>query len=535
MSADDDGEDGEEHEHEEESGGFVAAAMRDAGLDKLDERGLMPLAKARPLVRKATEFRKGKGRMVRGSFVLDSDKLWAALLSLEDAAEFVREASRLRWFFHPRGQDNTGALERYGDAILPWLARFVRPDGCFVNVPWCVKPCLLAIDKPEVLDLLWRVKCVREGAGDEWPGPFAADNEGDADRRSGTNLDAPAPAEPDDDADELVFAWITAHAPTALPLVARRAASDPRARLMLKTMADLNPAKTFAAVSAALGEDEARKIFAASAAPTHLDERVVLWSLSTGARSGNWPVFHTEDPDDAYHALRLTAVRERGGEGFWVIFQRLEGWHDDSLRIQTWVLGTDANGSMGLEQIHFYVDHEDQEDVAPEPRAAEDEASPYDIEGVTVTGPAGPLTLHNSMIASLDLRPDRAPAGDAPPSRIAVMLRAYLARHPGAFWDDPRAVAEALLGGPAYLGDRDFDVVVVSDAFEHVLGAAEDDEDAPPHEAKWRVDPAESPVFRSLARAIVARDGALFEPGVSNLDWRLHALSPVVDEDASEA
>jgi hypothetical protein len=120
------------------------------------------------------------------------------------------------------------------------------------------------------------------------------------------------------------------------------------------------------------------------------------------------------------------------------------------------------------------------------------------------------------------------------------MLRAYLSHYPGAFWDDPRTAPAVLLGGPAYLGGDDFDVVVVSDAFEHVLGApVEEDEtgepearDAPPFDARWRVNPAESPTFQSLARAIVARDSALFVPGPSNLDWRLHALTPVGDDDA---
>jgi hypothetical protein len=41
----------------------------------------------------------------------------------------------------------------------------------------------MAIGREEVLDLLWRVRCISDGTGDDWPGPFAADDPGDADRR----------------------------------------------------------------------------------------------------------------------------------------------------------------------------------------------------------------------------------------------------------------------------------------------------------------------------------------------------------------
>jgi hypothetical protein len=74
----------------------LRAAMRDARLPILEERGLMPLAEARDLLAGTTVFTEGKGRMVDGTFVLESDRVWAALLSLEDAAEFVPHARRLR-------------------------------------------------------------------------------------------------------------------------------------------------------------------------------------------------------------------------------------------------------------------------------------------------------------------------------------------------------------------------------------------------------------------------------------------------------
>lgn len=513
--------------------GFVESAMRDAAVAHRDERGLMPIAEARALVQGATEFRKGGGHLTGGTSVLASDRLWAALMSLADAAEFVREATRIRWFFHPRGKDNIAPLERYGDAILPWLASLLRQDGRFVNVPWCALPCLMRISGDEAFNLIWRSKAIADGTGDEWPGPFAVDDPGDADQRTGTRFKEPAPREPDDDANGLALGWLMAHSPGCLPALARRAAeSDERARIMLKTLADLTPAKTFDGVAKGLGVAEAEALFAAIGSSTRLDERVVLWTLSTGAGRSDWPELHAADPDRAYHALRLIAVRQRLGEGFWILFQRLEGSDPGSLRIETWCYGTESIGPRGTQEVPFYVDYLDQEDLPRESLPPEVERNPYDIEGLTVTGPAGPLTLTSAMITDLDLRPNLATASDASPSRLVLLLRAYLAVHPGSLWDDPRSAPEALLSGPDYLGDDDFDVLVVSDAFEHVLGPTGADDASRP-DGRWRIDPASSPVFRSLARAIVARDGSLFEPGESNLDWRLHAGSPVQGDEES--
>ena len=77
-------------------GALVAGAMRDARITHLDARGLVPVEAARAAVRAADAFRKGSARMVDGASVTDADRLWAALLSLEDAADFVAEATRLR-------------------------------------------------------------------------------------------------------------------------------------------------------------------------------------------------------------------------------------------------------------------------------------------------------------------------------------------------------------------------------------------------------------------------------------------------------
>ncbi|HVK71787.1 MAG TPA: hypothetical protein VM734_00650 [Kofleriaceae bacterium] len=100
---------------------------------------------ARALLRGVSAFTRERG-----------DELWQALLSLEDAAALVREASRLAWESHPRGFDNTDLHARYGDGIVPWLATRLGDDGVLRNQPWCVVPCLLACGSAEAFALAWR-------------------------------------------------------------------------------------------------------------------------------------------------------------------------------------------------------------------------------------------------------------------------------------------------------------------------------------------------------------------------------------------
>ncbi|XVQ09451.1 hypothetical protein ACQP1W_44145 [Spirillospora sp. CA-255316] len=134
------------------------SAMRDACLHRLDDRGLMPLAEARDLLAGVTVFRRGEGEMVDGRFVLESDRVWAALLSLEDAEEFVTRAAGLRWEANVRGMDNIAPYERYGDGVLPWIATRVDEKGVLHNEPWCVLPCLLASDAEEAFGIASAVR-----------------------------------------------------------------------------------------------------------------------------------------------------------------------------------------------------------------------------------------------------------------------------------------------------------------------------------------------------------------------------------------
>ncbi|UJR84619.1 hypothetical protein [Sandaracinus amylolyticus] len=155
----------------------VACALRDAAVSSLDERGLMPLGEARALLEGASVYERGDGEMIDGKSVLRSDRLWAALLSLESAEEFVRTAKRIEFRFHVRGRGNTALVERYGDGILPWLESRLE-GGVMRDVPWCVVPCLLAIARPRALEIALRAEVVdqrlseREGRAPR-PAPFA--------------------------------------------------------------------------------------------------------------------------------------------------------------------------------------------------------------------------------------------------------------------------------------------------------------------------------------------------------------------------
>ncbi len=75
----------------------VAAAMRAARVKRTDGRGLLPVLEARRFLAAVDVFRRGKPRIVRGLRVFESDRVWAALLSLDNAEEFVRHAKLMAW------------------------------------------------------------------------------------------------------------------------------------------------------------------------------------------------------------------------------------------------------------------------------------------------------------------------------------------------------------------------------------------------------------------------------------------------------
>lgn len=177
----------------------------------MTDHGPLPVERAREILRGVEVFEKGGGDFVDGEgYVTTADRLWAALLSLADAAEFVAVASRLDWQFHPRGFDNVELHDRYGDGILPWLATRVDAHGVLHNLPWCVLPCLLRCGGADAFALAWRITGV--GGRTAWGGC------GDTD---------------------LLTAWCRRHPDVAAAELTRLAPAHPRAAAHLLAMGRL--------------------------------------------------------------------------------------------------------------------------------------------------------------------------------------------------------------------------------------------------------------------------------------------------------
>jgi hypothetical protein len=467
--------------------------MRDARVNEPDARGLMPLGEARSWLRSRDAFQRDPGEMVDGTFVLDADGSWAALLSLQDADEFVREARRLTWKFDPRGMDNVAPFERYGDEILPWLADHLDAKGNLFNRPWCVVPCLLAIGSREAFELVWQVR-----------GP---------DRLVGVDKLSSA----------LVRNWIQAHPTTGFVELAKHAKqNDGRARSLLKQLADRAPREVRkhlldgempkAEVEALLNE----------LGIAELRPETITGLLDTYANREApttffpWPFFHPGVDDRCeYHGMRMMAARSRSGDGWGIVLEKITGCHPYEAQVERYFYGNAVNPGMDVDkspnlngkEFDLQVDWLDDRD--------EDDPGHTKLEGRTIRSHAGSLELHETMIEDLDLRPGESNEGPSGSFQLAVPLRAYLERFPGALWSDPRKLMRLL-----ELGD-DAEWIVVSEAFEHVVGPNNDATRG--CDRGWDVPPSQSKAYASLARALCARDGSLFEPGISNLEWRRHA------------
>lgn len=421
----------------------VAQAMKDAEIAKPDERGLMPIADARALVEKATVF-------VRDG----ADALWAALLSLEDAKEFVRHASRIEWKFHPRGKENTAFVERYGDSVLEWIAGRVDSRSVLVNFPWCIGPCLMSIGTPAAFDLVWKLR--------GW-----------------------------DDTSEMV-AW-EVQAAREVPITELEAALKRFRAVWMKKHADVADARIEALAKA--GDEAAKAILEKRS--RGLSEETILELLDEKATEGLWPLFYYKaDGRLEYFAMRLVVARAGKGDGWGIVFQRLAGSYPEALRVEQFAYGSGVGDP--------YVDAADCLQVEWEGEG---------FHGATVT--PGDFELDEGMIDEKDLRFGRCVEIGYHPYRVAV-IRAVLAHDPDAFWPKDKAALEVLgLGKGAK-------VLFTSTAFHHVIGP-NGREGAP--ERPWEILPSASPVFQSLAKAIVDKDPTAFQPGESNLDWRLHALT----------
>ena len=445
-------------------------AIANARLDPPDDRGLMPLDTANEIVKNARTFASAKDA--------ETHELWAALLSLPNAKEFVRHAKRLKWEDEPAADTVLAPHDRYGDDIFPWIEEAVA-DNELTAVPLFLPELLIEIGSRPAFDLVFELE-----------------------RVDGSSQDA-----------ALLFReWVEIHPELAFAQLADRAEfGEPRARKLFRHLANLDPDTAFKHVAKSRGEEDAEALFEALCIVRHLAETSVLsiFDLSAegemDAPDPQWPMFHSDrTPATIYHAMRLIAVRERSGNDWGVLIERIGGSAPDNAVVEPYVYGSNVVPGLAREAcrpIEITMD-----------RPADEEG----FDGVTVEGAAGKLVLSNKMMTHLGLR--QRGLGSLPPDQQAFVmtLRAYHGHHPNALFTEPAQVAALTkVDGP-------HDVVLVSESHAHVLGTAF--EVVTRRDKFWQVRPSDTRVFRSLARAIVERDGSLFRPGKSNLDWREHPL-----------
>lgn len=399
--------------------------------------------------------------MVEGTCVLLSDRLWAALLSLESAGEFVDQARRLSWKMPPRGMNNVDPYLRYGEAILPWLADAVDGQGTLRNWPWCVLSCLLECGGSDAFDLVWRIRRVHERRG----------------------LD-------------VAQVWLARDTVGRLPLVAMRAYDgDARAHAMLRA-AEVREPEIFASVLEYLepSEPDLVRLLGRVGPPTAESVLSLLDAAAQGMLHDNlsrWPRFRSSSAAFEYHGLHLLVLGEREGDGWAVVLERVQG---DAPRfpwpasVSRHIIGNRVRGGATVR------------------------TQPFDEE---LRATIQRLSVDDDFIARFDLRPGASTTDEAQgDERFVMQLRAHVFNQPTAFWGQTGSLA-ADAGLVAAV-----DVLVDCDEFEHVIGSKHS-EQAGTSPAPNRT-PSASQVYRSVAEVIVERHPDLFSPGTSNVDWRLH-------------
>lgn len=415
----------------------------------------MPLADARAHLATVSSF--GDWREHRDR----EDRTWAALCSLEDATELVREASRLTWTGSPRGMFNVALHQRYGDAIAPWLLRFVdAPARTIRDTPWCIAPCLALVRGAETFRAVLDTDTLETTS-----------------YVFGTH-------------DKLVAAMIDRDPETRWPVLAERAlAGDAGASALFRKLVRGRSRRALAAIETALGSAERARVEKTFRVSAKLEASEILAMLDAAAAAEEWPFFqHGFEDVLEYVALRLVAMRGEGDQ-WGICLERLTGGDWDRFRFERHRLGSEVSpGKSATVAVP---------DVTIEGPAEYDGAA----VGSTIRGPAGALTLTEGDLRALDLRPGRGCEPESGGEQL-VLLRAYLARHPGALWRPLDELATEL-GLPSVP-----EAHLVTTAFHHEGGRTK--------------PPSASKTYKTLARAIVARDFTLFEPGKDNTDWRKH-------------
>ena len=349
----------------------------------LDERGLLPLEQARARVREATAFVKGEHRPVLGQtrVPLDSDLLWVALLSLEDAAEFTREATRLTWQFPLRGWDNHDAFERFGPGVLPWLEHLLGQPPLAPHFRQSLEGMLIRCGEPAARAV---IRTRREGDADP-------------------------------DGLGLTLEWLRAHRAAAWKALAALAdGGDEVARDAFAALVRRNPA----AAKKALGKR-------AALPAAELEADVILKALDAAAAAAigerlPWPTLNPTAGHFEYHAMRLIAVRAEQGDDWGVLLEVAQG--DD--------LDPDARWP-GCVQRYTYGSR-----VTAGGRYLDD-ARPLKVDRSVAK-------VSEALARELDLRPGLSMTGEVAVWGDVLAIRATLARNRALVFPDPVKAAAAL-------------------------------------------------------------------------------------------
>lgn len=370
----------------------------------VDARGLLPLDRARAIVASATAFARYG--------VPSSDELWAALLSLADANEFVREALRLDWQFpYLRGWDNEDAVIRYGAGALPWLSALAERQGGVVGsipaLPWYfVGTHLLAVG-PDAVDAVLRTRREHETDGHAFLG-----------------------------------AWLARHGQAAWRALGDRALSGDAAA---RTAVDALSARSPSSVKKQLGKELAARL---DVGRKRFEARTILDLLDAAAAASvgdrlPWPSFTATAGHFEYHAMRVAAVRAKTGDDWGILVEVVQGdalGDEEDVRwpatVQHYAYGSKvAAGGSYLEDAH------------PIPASVAQER------------------IDDARVAALDLRPGHSTTGAVERWSDVLRLRAAVATRADDLFT-PAAKVAALVG---VLGGE---LLVLAQTFEHVSGTA---------------------------------------------------------------
>ena len=435
----------------------VKDAMSSAGIGELDARGLMALVAARKHLASVHAFGPYKTNAAR------HDTTWAALVSLADAKEFVREARRLEWKASPRGMYNVAPFARYGAGILPWLLDACdRDTKTLRNTPWCIAPCLVLVGGKKAFEAVLEMEKL---ATESYVHP---------------SIDA------------LFESMLDAHPGEGWPALATRVlAGETRATATFKKLVKGRSRGALDAIESALGKKTRAEIETRFKMTAKLEAAELLGLMDAAATRDAWPIWnHDFEETMEYLALRLVAARGEG-DRWGVCLERLTGSSMDYFTIDRFAFGSEVTAGR--------VDGVNSPDVEVTGPAE------YDGQaiGSTIRGPKGKLTLTKEHIKSLDLKPGKGTEPDSGGEQL-VLMRAYLARFPHTIFP-PVEQTLAVLKLP-----KKPRMLVVTERFKHIGHAGE--------------IPSKSKTYKSLADAIVSCDSKKFIAGTDNTSWRKHLV-----------